>query len=111
MRHRNVAAPVAAGLLVLLPFQTVDTAQATAVLEIVAAFASSYTRGQGFTDGVPKSDGPAAILICAARLVTHPRQVGLTEVKGPESYQLYHAPVAWSLAELAVLNRYRERAH
>ena len=28
----------------------------------------------------------------------------------PESYQLYHAPVAWSLAELAVLNRYRERA-
>ena len=38
------------------------------------------------------------------------RQVGLTEVKGPESYQLYHAPVAWSLAELAVPNRYRERA-
>jgi hypothetical protein len=37
-------------------------------------------------------------------------QVGLTEVKGPESYQLYHAPVAWPLAELAVLNRYRERA-
>ena len=74
------------------------------------SFASSYTRGQGFTDGVPNSDVRAAILTCAARLVAHPRQVGLTELKGPESYQLYHAPVAWSLAELAVPNRYRERA-
>src|SRR5258705_6332838 len=61
MRHRNLAGPVATGLLALLPFQTVDTAQATAVLEIVTAFASSYTRGQGFTDGVPNSDvGSAA---------------------------------------------------
>ena len=85
--------------------------QGNAVLQVVTALAKSHTRGIGFdSDGVPVYDIAAAILTCAARLISHPRQVGIDETKGPESARWLATPVAFSLGELTALNRYRVTA-
>ncbi|ODR06936.1 hypothetical protein BHQ15_12300 [Mycolicibacillus koreensis] len=85
--------------------------QATAVISVVTAMANAYTRGRGFTAGEPNNEVRAVILSAAARLVADPSQITDEQVMGPfrVSYNTDHA-VAWSTAELAVLNRYRERA-
>lgn len=107
-----MSAPTAEDVANLLgPSQDVDSTQATAVLSVVTAMCSAYTRAIGFdSDGVPNSDLSAVILSATARLITHPGQVGSYEVQGPESNQKYASPFAWSTAELFVLNRYRVRA-
>lgn len=107
-----MAAPTATDVQNFLgPNQDVDSGQATAILSVVTAMCSAYTRGIGFdSDGVPNSDLSAVILSAAARLIAHPRQVGSYEVQGPESDQKYASPFAWSVAELYVLNRYRVTA-
>src|SRR5690348_4969648 len=101
-----MAAPTASDLAGLLG-RTVDSTQEAAVLSIVSSLAKSYTRGRGFTDGVPADDIAAAILTASARLLSHPRQVGIDETVGPQSARFISTPVAWSVAELSVLNRYR----
>jgi hypothetical protein len=53
----------------------VTTAQGNAVLSVVTALASSYTRGEGFTDGEPNDDVRAVILSAAARLWRDPSQI------------------------------------
>jgi hypothetical protein len=104
-----VAAPQVSDLAGLLG-RTVDTTQGAAVLSIVASLAKSYTRGNGWTEDGPAEDIAAVILTAAARFISHPRQVGIDETKGPESARWLATPVAWSVAELSVLNRYRVRA-
>jgi hypothetical protein len=92
------------------PTVTVDTGQATSVLAVVTSMASAYTRGVGFTEGVPNSDISAVILTAAARLISHAQQVQSWEVFGPATASFAASPVTWSTAELLVLNRYRVMA-
>lgn len=49
--------------------RTVSEEQGTAVLSIATAMASAYTRGPGFTDGVPNDEIRAVILTASARLI------------------------------------------
>lgn len=90
--------------------RTVDNSQATSVIQVVTSFARSYCRGAGFTDGVPNSEIASVILSASARLISHTRQVGIDEAKGPESARFLASPFTWSVGELMVLNRFRQRA-
>ncbi|WP_216699190.1 hypothetical protein [Arthrobacter sp. H14] len=73
---------------------------------IVTAMAQAYTRGKGFTGGVPADDVAAVITTATARLIANPEQLdiraGEVSVKG--------AFTGWTLAETFVLNRYRKTA-
>ena len=75
-------------------------------LETINAMVSAYTRGNGFTGGVPNPELRAVIRTATARLTANPEQVGST-VGGVTTRAGFNG---WSLAELAVLNRYRKRA-
>lgn len=89
----------------------IDAGQATAVLGIVSAMAAGYTRGQGFTEGEPGPDVRAVILSASARLIADTSQITSEEAMGPFSVSYRAGFDGWSAAELAVLNRYRVRAH
>lgn len=86
----------------------VDYDQAESILRVVAAMASSYTRGEGFTGGQPEPDLRAVILTASARLL---RDRGVnSESMGPFQVSYRGGFEGWTVAELAVLNRYRERS-
>lgn len=88
-----------------------DDEQADEVLSIVTTMARNYTRGNGFDEaGVPNEDIRAVILTASARLLSHPRQLGISETLGPQSAYFREGFQGWSLAELFVLNNYRVRA-
>lgn len=102
-----MAAPTASDLATLMGTE-VDSGQATAVIGIVTAMASAYTRGLGFTAGEPDSDVRAVILTASARLLRNPSALA-AESMGP--FAITHGPeFGWTTAELSVLNRYRVRA-
>lgn len=75
---------------------------------IVTAMARAYNRDRGFDPltGDPEDDVAAVITTATARLVANPEQLryGVGAVQFNEGFK------GWSLAELAVLNRYRKRA-
>ena len=75
-------------------------------LETIYQLVSAYTRGVGFVGGVPNPELRAVIRTATARLTANPEQVGST-VGGVTVAGGFNG---WSLAELAVLNRYRKRA-
>lgn len=83
-------------------------AQDVELVNTIVGFARGYTRDVGFTEETVRDDLAAVIVAAASRLVVNPEQV--------ERYQLAdyaETPVrfvGWTLAELAVLNRYRKRA-
>lgn len=88
-----------------------DEVQALAVLTVVLAIARAYTRGRGFhpTDGEwLEEDIAAVVLPAAARLLLNPASARRIEVGSfstvPGVFE------GWTLAELAVLQRYRRRA-
>lgn len=85
-------------------------ARAEAVIAIVSAMASSYTRGKGFTGGEPNNDVRAVILTASARLLTDTSQITSEHVMGPFSVRFRNGFEGWTVNELYVLNRYRERA-
>lgn len=104
-------APTAADLAAFIgPNHPPTSSQSTSVIGVVTSMASAYTRGVGFTDGVPNSDISSVILTAGARLLSHARQVSVSETQGPESAQYAAAPFEWSVAELMTLNRYRAMA-
>ncbi|ORA17362.1 hypothetical protein [Mycobacterium arosiense] len=106
-----MAAPTASDVATFLgPNITVDTAQATSVIAVVTAEANAYTRGEGFTAGVPNSDISAVILTASARLLSHPRQNQSYETFGPAIASFGASLPQWSVAEKYVLDRYRVRA-
>jgi hypothetical protein len=84
-----------------------STDRMDAVLAIVTAQVKSYTRGQGFTDDGPAEDLEAVILTVAARLVSNPSQV---KSEGMGGITVTHAAPGFTIPELFVLNRYRDRA-
>ena len=75
-------------------------------MDAIYAMVSAYTRGNGFTGGVPNKELRAVIQTATARLTANPDQVAST-VGGVTIASGFNG---WSLAELAVLNRYRKRA-
>lgn len=104
-----MAAPTAADLSALLG-STVDTAQANAVIGIVSAMASSYTRGVGFDDGEPAADLAAVVKTASVRLLSNPTALA-AESMGPFAATYgQRGEFGWTTAELSVLNRYRKRA-
>lgn len=88
----------------------VSQEQGAAVLSIVSAMASSYTRGQGFAAGVPNDEIRAVILTASARLVSNATGLLYSEVEGPSQVSYSSAFSGWTVGELFVLNRYRVRA-
>jgi hypothetical protein len=89
----------------------VDAGQAASVLAIISAMASSYTRGQGFTDNnIPNDQIRAVILTASARLLSNARGLLIDETKGPESVSYRSVFSGWTVAELFVLNRFRVTA-
>ncbi|BCP10433.1 hypothetical protein MINTM020_25310 [Mycobacterium paraintracellulare] len=104
-----MAAPTAADLQTLLG-STVSQEQATVVLTIITAMASSYTRGQGFTAGVPNDEIRAVILTASARLISNTSGLTFSEIEGPSQIEYNSAFSGWTVGELVVLNRFRRRA-
>lgn len=90
--------------------RAVSSEQATAVLSIVTAMASAYTRGQGFANGVPNVEIRAVILTAAARLASNSSALLYDEAEGPSSVSHRSAFSGWTTSELHVLNRFRVRA-
>lgn len=80
-------------------------------LPIVTVFAKAYTRGNGFTDGVPNEELAAVITTAAAREISV-ESLGATREQIGEHYSVFYAtdPCNWTLRELSVLNSYRRRA-
>lgn len=78
--------------------------------QIITAMAQAYTRGRGFTDGVPADDLAAVITTATARLVVNPDQLPADVNAGPFSKRTYAGFKGWSLAETFVLDRYRKKA-
>lgn len=83
---------------------------ATLVVPMITVMARSYTRGRGFTDNEPNDEIAAVITAAAARFVSNPAQLNRSETAGSFSQDLRGGFSGWSLAEQAVLNRYRVRA-
>lgn len=97
-----------ADVLAFLGERDADAAQVDAHVHTATLMVKAYTRGRGFTGGVPAEDVAAVIVSCAARLYRNPtldrsQQVGPFQT-APGSFH------GWSLPELAILHNYRRRA-
>ena len=69
------------------------------------------TRGNGFDGDEPNGEVAAAITTAAARLAANASQLShITNTGVGLSQDIRNGFVGWSVAELAVLNRYRVRA-
>lgn len=71
---------------------------------IITAMARAYTRDAGFIGSVPNEEIAAVITTATARLVANPEQLRVT-IGGVQTDGFQ----GWTLAELFVLNRYRQR--
>ncbi|CCK53031.1 Conserved protein of unknown function [Mycobacterium canettii CIPT 140060008] len=85
-----------------------------AAIPIITAMAKAYTRGRGFDDG-PTADEPnteiaAVITTASARLAANSRQLNASTTTPDITIDKRTFFQGWTLAELAVLNRYRVRA-
>jgi hypothetical protein len=89
---------------------TVDPTQGASVIAYVTQLVQAYTRGVGFTDGVPNADLWFVILGASARVWAHPRQLPVSQAEGEESVDWRAGFSGWSVAEGLVLDRYRVRA-
>jgi hypothetical protein len=88
-----------------------STSAVPAAISQVTVMAKAYTRGNGFDAyGEPNDEISAVIVTGAARLAAngsgtqYRKKVDDVEIEYRSSFQ------GWTLAELAVLNRYRVRA-
>lgn len=87
------------------------TGAVDAAIAQITVMAKAYTRGRGFDeDGEPNEEISAVITTASARLAANGtgnqwrKRVDDVEVEYRSSFQ------GWTLAELAVLNRYRATA-
>jgi hypothetical protein len=90
--------------------QTVDATKGAEVLSTVTQLASAYTRGVGFTNGVPNADISTVILTASARLYANPTQLLGDQTYGPSSVSYRSAFQGWTVSELTTLDRYRVKA-
>jgi hypothetical protein len=86
---------------------TVEADQAAAVINVIKARVSAYTRGEGFDDGEPNDELSAVILSAAARLLFNTGGHVREEMGG---LVVQHGADGFSLPEQGVLNRYRMTA-
>lgn len=87
-----------------------DYQRAMRTILVVASHVYSYTRGNGFTQPSapwPNDELGAVILSAAARMVVNPTGVAREEMGG---FVVQHSAPGFTMAELFVLNRFRERA-
>lgn len=77
-------------------------------LPLVEASVRAYTRWRGFTAGTPNDDLEAVIIAAAARLAVNPA-LHRSETIGDYTAN-YGGFIGFTLPELSILNRYRERA-
>jgi hypothetical protein len=80
------------------------------VIPIVTTMAKSYTRGRGFDGDEPNEELAAVITTAAVRLLSNPRQLGVRDKVDNVEREYRSGFNGWTLAEQAVLNRYRVRA-
>lgn len=80
--------------------------QAASHAQIITQMCRAYTRGNGFTDGVPNDEIAAVITCAAARLVANPQQIAY-DVGGISTRGGFNG---FNLAERLTLNRYRKLA-
>ena len=76
----------------------------------MTTLARAYTRGQGFTGNAPNDEIAAVITTASARLAANGSQIRGSATAGVFVQDLRSSFEGWTLAELAVLNRYRKRA-
>ncbi|BBY61162.1 hypothetical protein [Mycolicibacterium sarraceniae] len=81
-----------------------------AAIAQVTVMAKAYTRGNGFEGGEPNDEIAAVITTAAARLAANGAQLPTDETTGPFTKSIRGSFTGWTLAEQAVLNRYRKRA-
>lgn len=84
------------------------------VVPVITAMAKAYTRGRGFNDGAagdePNAELAAVITAASARMAANVRQISVAEALGDMTSDVRTYFQGWTVAELAVLNRYRVRA-
>jgi hypothetical protein len=86
------------------------TGAVDAAIAQVTVMARAFTRGRGFDFGEPNDEISAVITTASARLAANGRQtIGRKKVDDVE-HEIGSSFVGWTLAELAVLNRYRVTA-
>ncbi|MFN8101612.1 MAG: hypothetical protein U0Q20_08430 [Mycobacterium sp.] len=83
---------------------------AATVVPIVTTMAKAYTRGRGFTESEPNEEIAAVIATASARLAANGEQLAGKRVDDVEVRYSLASTFGWTLAELAVLNRYRVTA-
>ncbi|KUI43911.1 hypothetical protein AU197_21135 [Mycobacterium sp. IS-1590] len=92
------------------PDDTSVEGSAEQAIPVITTMVKAYTRGNGFDVlGEPNEELEAVIVTATARLVTNPGQLAHDQAAGPFTQSLRGGFTGWTLAELAVLNRYRRR--
>lgn len=86
------------------------TAAIPAAIAQITVMARAYTRGNGFQDGEPCEDLAAVINTASARLASNGSGNQWRKKVDDVEYEYRSSFQGWTLAELAVLNRYRVRA-
>ena len=84
-------------------------ATAEQAIAVVTTMVKAYVRGNG-QDWTPNDELDAVIVTASARMVSNPSGLNQDIAAGPFTQSLRGAFQGWTLAELAVLNRYRRRA-
>lgn len=80
------------------------------VVPLVTVMARAYTRGRGFEDGEANGELAAVITTASARLAANPTGLMSKRVDDVEYRYSLASSFSWTLAEQAVLNRYRVTA-
>lgn len=83
---------------------------AAEVVPVVTVLAKAYTRGRGFSDGEPNDEIAAVITTASARLAANGAGLGWRYRVDDVEREIRGGFNGWTLAEMAVLNRYRVRA-
>lgn len=79
-------------------------------IPVITTMVKAYVRGGEDWDASDYDDVEAVIVTATARLVTNPGQIAADQAAGPFTQSLRGGFTGWTLAELAVLNRYRKTA-
>ena len=81
-----------------------------AAIAQITVMARAYTRGRGFPDGFPNAEISAVITTAAARLAANGSGTQFRKKVDEVEYEWRSSFQGWTLAEQAVLNRYRVTA-
>lgn len=100
--------PALVGKVVAFTGGTLSTSAATEHVEAATSYVKAYVRDVGFVSGWPNDELASVIVAAAARSLANPTGVWQTTT-GPFSVS-YSRTEGFTLAERAVLDRYRVRA-